>query len=216
MNKILFPLFAVPFFIVGCGAPETPAVSHSDTAATATEQPVLDTVAEAEEVAPERITNFVIENASIGPIAVGATYDMLVNIFGDELVQSATREAEGEEYEIWEILHPSGAVAFELDLKTTEGPEENETSVGRITTYDGTYKTTEGIGVGSSYAQIKAAHPAFTVIGGIPGVMIYPAEHSSVAYILNVPDYEFGSEMEPTSANIPDRALVTSVYTYAE
>lgn len=218
MKKALFPFLVLPLTIASCSAPETVDVPTLDT----TSSPTVDTLAAAVEendvpvVEVDTVaTAFMISPASVGPVSVGATYDMLVNAFGADNVLSETRMVEGEEYEIWAIRSADGDLLFEMDLITGEGGggEGGETEVNRITVYDASYKTAQGIGVGNTFAEINAAHGEIEVISGEPGVMIYAADNENVAYILDAVDHDY-TEPEITADEVPADSKVVAVYTF--
>ena len=204
-------LSAATLVMTACGDGEQSAAPEETAPATEVETdaaPVEEDDSAPADMAMEFTSN--IGTGSIGEITVGDDWGDLLNSFGADFVSETEKMSEGEAYNIWQILGEDGQVRFELDVECADG-----CMVDRITTYDPIYKTKQGIGVESTFNEIKEAHGELSIFMGVPGVMVYPKDMENVAYILETS----GLDVDPDHVFEADEILgdtkVVSVYTYS-
>lgn len=192
----------VTFLLVGCGPGET-STAPTDTDAVNTAEPIVDD--------QQTMMEFgsLIEPGNVGEISVKMEVSELKDVFGESNVVDATRSDEGEEYDIFNILDENGKLAFEVTPFC-----DTKCLVDRILVYTEDYTTVQGIGVGSTFADIEAAHTGLDIFAGNYGIMVYTKELQKVAYVLEVDGLSYEPNQEFAPSEILDDSKVVAVYTF--
>jgi hypothetical protein len=99
--------------------------------------------------------SFVVERARVGPVSIGGTADSIYREFGDR-ARLIDLKLEGHLSPAIEIkLFESQLVA---SIIAEIGPANNQLVVTRIHVVDPSLRTRDGIGVGSTYGELRSRH----------------------------------------------------------
>ena len=123
----------------------------------------------------------IVERARVGPVALGATAESVYREFGDR-ARLVDLKLEG-------MLSP----ALELKLYDSQlvagiiaeiGPVNNRLVVSRIRVLDPSLRTKDGIGVGSTYMELRSRY-AIDWVGSGEGIFVARAEALGISFELD-------------------------------
>src|SRR5699024_6411345 len=152
--------------------------------------------------------NFVIKDAQIGMLHKGALIKQVDSIFAkDSIVSSYTKTVEGHQNEV-EVFDREGNRLMVLSPKQNNDPNSPITHI-EIT--DPRYKTSKGIGIKSTYKDIKQHYTIQKVETTFSSVIVF-LENSPIYISIDkneLPEdirYNLNLKVEPTQ--IPDNATI--------
>jgi hypothetical protein len=138
MKKLLIVLFA--FSLISCGGNKE--TNDSDS-----------TNKDSVEVTMHK--EMYVEDGALGDIKIGMPIQELEEMFMQDQINVITESMEGMEYKVYELYFHEKS---KLSAIVEPFEEEGEAVIYRINVYDEMCKTAEGIGAGSSVADIKETY----------------------------------------------------------
>jgi len=126
-------------------------------------------------------STFLITDGKVGEVEINMDVNKLKNIFPEEQLKVKKVESDGDEYALYKIM--------DSDLKTLAIEIESLCAdiclVSRINIISPKYKTIDGIGVGSTFAEIRKNYTMKNIVGGEDNnYMVYVKEYRDIAFIV--------------------------------
>jgi len=107
-------------------------------------------------------STFLITDGKVGKVEINMDVNKLKNIFPEDKLKIKKVDSDGDEYALYKILEPDNkTLAMEIESLCAD-----ICLVSRINIVSSKYKTLEGIGVGSPFAEIKKNYTMKNIVGG--------------------------------------------------
>ena len=143
--------------------------------------------------------NFTLARGRIGALRIGMTAAEMAALFGQERVKQVDLHLEGMSTPALEIR--LGDVAASRPSMTAEVFPSSENRIWRVNVFDRRFRTEEGLGIGSTLAEIRSHHRVRMQVG----------EGNVEAHVDELQmSFDFGSRWYP-STRLPASARVSSV-----
>ena len=143
--------------------------------------------------------NSTLARGQVGQLKIGMTVDEVTALFGNSHVKRVDLQREGMPTPALEIRLADHATARPSMIAEVFPPSQNR--IWRVNVFDGRFRTSDGLGVDSTLAQIRAQHPVRILVG----------EGNVVAHVEGLQmSFDFGSRWYP-STDVPASARVVSV-----
>ncbi|HNW70881.1 MAG TPA: hypothetical protein PKI01_10795 [Bacteroidales bacterium] len=153
-------------------------------------------------------STYLITDGRVGRLEINMDAAKLKNIFSEQRLQVKKSSSGDDEYAIYNILEPDGkTLAFEVESLCAD-----ICLVSRINIVSPKYKTIAGIGVGSTFAEIKKNYSMRSIVGGEDDFfMIYVKDFGDIAFLIKSTDKKpkFGKPYE--AAEIPDSDVISRI-----
>ncbi|HOH85028.1 MAG TPA: hypothetical protein PLI16_10490 [Bacteroidales bacterium] len=133
-------------------------------------------------VSPDKSdSTFLITDGKVGKVEINMDVNKLKNIFPESQMKEKKVDSEGDEYALYMILEPDNkTLAMEIESLCAD-----ICLVSRINILLPKYKTMEGVGVGSPFAEIKKNYTMKNIVGGEDNsFMVYVKEYRDIAFIV--------------------------------
>jgi len=140
MKKLLTIVLA--FSLISCGGNKEDKTTDSDTTSVDSTEVSLNNEME-------------ISSGSLGDIKIGMPIADLEEMFNQDQIKIVTESMEGMEYKIYELYFNEKS---KLSVTIEPFDEEGEDVIYRMNVYDENCKTTDGLGVGSTVAELKETY----------------------------------------------------------
>jgi len=152
-----------------------------------------------------------ITDGRVGKLEINMDASKLKNIFPGERLQVKKSSSGDDEYTLYNILEPdSKALAFEVESLCAD-----ICLVSRINIVSSKYKTVAGIGVGSSFAEIKKNYSMKSIVGGEDdNFMIYVKDFGDIAFLVKSAGKKPKSGKPYEASEILDTDIVSQVYIF--
>lgn len=154
---------------------------------------------------------YFITDGRVGKLEINMDAAKLKNIFPEDRMKVKKSSSGDDEYAVYKI--------FEEDNKTLAIEIESLCAdicmVSRINIFSPKYKTLAGVGVGSSFADIKKNYSMKNIVGGEGSTfMIYVKEFGDITFIVKSPDKnpKYGKSYE--ASEVPDSELISQIYIF--
>jgi len=156
-------------------------------------------------------STFLITDGRVGKLEINMDAAKLKNIFPAERLQVKKSSAGDDEYSIYNILEPDNkTLAFEVESLCAD-----ICLVSRINIVSPKYKTIAGIGVGSTFAEIKKNYSMKSIIGGEDDYfMIYVKDFGDIAFLVKSADKKPKSGKPYEASEILDSDVISRIYIF--
>jgi hypothetical protein len=155
-------------------------------------------------------STWVIGIGHIGKVVTNMNEQNLKSIFSaDQIKKETNRGGENESSKIIITLKNDTKTSMELETMCID-----ICIISRIYLYSDKYQTVKGIGIGSTFSEIRKNYTITDVKGGEKGFMIFVDELPQTAFIVNVPKLKAVEDKTYKDSDIPDDSKVVSVYMY--
>jgi hypothetical protein len=195
MKKLLIVLFA--FSLISCGGNK----ETNDSDSTNTDSVEVNSHKE-----------MYVEEGSLGDIKIGMPIQELEEMFMQDQINIITESMEGMEYKIYELyFHEKSKLSA-----TVEPFEENgEAVIYRINVYDEMCKTVEGIGAGSSVADLKEAYVVDTWYGAENGSLFASVtDYMTIIFAIEQDELIIVPEEIVDEADVKDEWKIKYIYIF--
>lgn len=214
MNKILLLLFIAGLYALGCArkkenhtADQTNSSAAADTALTR-EMPFDTTQGTSEKPPAQPPTGLLITRSQIGDIKIGMPVAALRKVIPANRLKEVSIYKKGQGYKAYEVRTKAGDAQAALRI---EEKCEPECQVWRIQVMDRAYRTTTGLGIGSSLGEIRKHYP-ISYLGTGETEIVAVSEKEKITFMLDV------SHLPPREVpflnikNTPDSVRVLGMY----
>jgi hypothetical protein len=156
-------------------------------------------------------STFLITDGRVGRLEINMDASKLKNIFPEERIQVKKSSAGDDEYAVYNILEPgNNTLAFEVESLCAD-----ICLVSRINIVSPKYKTVAGIGVGSTFAEVKKNYSMKSIVGGDDDYfMIYVKDFSDIAFLIKSADKKPKSGKPYEASEILDSDVISRIYIF--
>ena len=165
------------------------------------------------EAAPEPpvYRNYTIRPGSVGGYALGSTEAQVIAQAGAGHVKRESYEAEGHRFRAIEIYDSDTTRTPDLVLQLN--CREQECRVRQIIVNDRSFHTPEGIGIGSTYKQLKAHYP-LQYLGWGEGALVAVARDAPISFAFDPADVPQKVLAKINAATLPDETKVSGIFIF--
>lgn len=156
-------------------------------------------------------STFLITDGRVGKLEINMDVAKLKSIFPEDRLQVKKSSSGDDEYAVYNILEPdSKALAFEVESLCAD-----ICLVSRINIVSPKYKTVAGIGVGSSFAEIKKNYSMKSIVGGEDDFfMIYVKDFGDIAFLVKSAGKKPKSGKPYEASEILDSDVISRIYIF--
>ncbi len=166
---------------------------------------------------PEKIKNhtnidstYLISDGKVGKLEINMDAAKLSSIFPAEKMKVKKSSSGDDEYATYKIYGDNKKMAIEIESLCAD-----ICMVSRISVFSSQYKTLSGVGVGSSFAEVKKNYSMKYIIGGEGNnIMIYVKEFRDVAFLVRASDktVQYGKPYD--ASEILDSDIISQIYIF--
>jgi hypothetical protein len=149
----------------------------------------------------------VIQNRQVGPVKINMPVTDLKKVIPANQLKEVKVTREGHAYKAYQIK--KNASDAQPGLQAEEICEPN-CRVSRVQVLDSTYKTSEGIGIGSTLGEVKKHYPISYLGPGETGIVAV-SETKKITFILDVSKVPAKQVPQLNLKNTPNEVPVTGI-----
>lgn len=156
-------------------------------------------------------STYLITDGRVGRLEINMDASKLKNIFSEERLQVKKSSSGDDEYAKYNILEPDGkTLAFEVESLCAD-----ICLVSRINIVSPKYKTVAGIGVGSTFGEIKKNYSMKSIVGGEDDFfMIYVKDFGDIAFLVKSAGKKPKSGKPYEASEILDSDVISRIYVF--
>ena len=168
-------------------------------------------------ILPETLVNqanidstYLISDGKVGKLEINMDAAKLCSIFPAEKMKVKKSSSGDDEYATYKIYGDNKKLAIEIESLCAD-----ICMVSRISVFSPQYKTLSGVGVGSSFAEVKKNFSMKYIIGGEGNnIMIYVKEFRDVAFLVRATDktVQYGKPYD--TSEILDTDFISQIYIF--
>jgi hypothetical protein len=150
--------------------------------------------------------NLSIQKGQAGAVKIGMTIEELQKQYGYNKLKEVELQQEGTAVKAYEVLGERNRT----DMRVEQQCKGTACKVWRITVLNPAFKTPSGIGIGSTYKDLKAAMNIKNVAQG-EGNFVAISEDNKMSFVLDVSGIPAGEVSKLKVNTVPAETKVTSV-----
>lgn len=156
-------------------------------------------------------STYLITDGRVGKLEINMDAAKLKNIFSEERLQIKKSSSRDDEYATYNILEPDGkTLAFEVESLCAD-----ICLISRINIVSQKYKTVAGIGVGSTFGEIKKNYSMKSIVGGEDDFfMIYVKDFGDIAFLIKSAGKKPKSGKPYEASEILDSDVISRIYIF--
>ncbi|MGV3541529.1 MAG: hypothetical protein ACO1OQ_17055 [Rufibacter sp.] len=171
--------------------------------------PGATSTASAAPSAANPLFNYDLRAGQAGAVKVGMPIAELKKQYGENKIQETTLSQEGMETKAFEIL----GERRRTDLVVEQQCTGTNCKVSRISVMNPAFKTPEGVGVGSTFGDIKKS-VNITRVGNGEGNFVAISENAKMSFVLDLKDIPAEKRASLKLKDVPATAVVTKIYLF--
>jgi hypothetical protein len=211
---------ALALLLAACTAADRPAETPPTAAATPTEAPASPAPAAATLPPPEAAApaipvakdeHLLLKPGYVGPLRLNMKEADLLTLLPPGALRRVTRRFEGIAYPALEYRSPDAPASTPPTLLELVGSEEEGNRLWRVQLRDARFRTAEGLGVGSTYGEVRRAYGVQT-IEAAEGEVGAVSERVGMTWLLDRRALPVGRQLR--KEEVPPGTRITGIILY--